>query len=595
MLRPMPLLQLKNITVAFGGPPLLDGVDVTVQSGERLCLLGRNGAGKSTLLKVMRGDLDPNDGEIIRDPGVRVAYLEQHVPADVDGSVLDVVVAALGHAARDRAFEQPARAAISRVGLNADAVFAELSAGMKRRALLARAIASDPDVLLLDEPTNHLDIDSIDWLERFLAKQARALVFVTHDRALLRKLATGILDLDRGRLSRWDPDYDVFLERKQGLLETEARTNRKFDKKLAQEEVWIRQGVRERRKRNMGRVARLREMRTERGGRRDVEGRVRMEAQAGDRSGRIVLRAKGLTFAYEGKSVIRGLDLDVMRGDRIGIIGPNGSGKTTLLRLLLAELEPDSGHVRKGVNLQVGYFDQLHAELDENATAAENVGEGASTVNVNGKSRQVVSYLNDFLFTADQARSPVRTFSGGERNRLLLARIFARPSNVLVLDEPTNDLDVETLEVLEDLLANYEGTVLVVSHDRELLDHVVTSTLVLDGTGGWKEYVGGYSDYVSQRAADAPKRKKSGGRRKGKARPVSPLSKEEKRELRELPARIEKLEEQQAALHEQMADPAFFKEAGDVIATAKKKLEDVEAAIQTAYARWEVLEEKRTG
>jgi len=559
----MALLQLKKVTVAFGGPPVLDEIDLAIE---------------------------PDGGEVIGASSVRVAYLDQQVPADLSGTVLDVAMST------QDVSEHAARAAISRLGLEADAQVAEVSAGLKRRTLLARALATEPDLLLLDEPTNHLDVEAISWLEDFLMRRRRALLFVTHDRAFLRRVATGILDLDRGRITRHEPDYDRYLQGKRSALAVEARGDRHFDKKLAQEEVWIRQGVRERRKRNMGRVMRLKEMRDKRGGRREVAGTVRMEAQSSAPSGRVVLRATDVSFAYEGEPIIAGLTCEIQRGDRVGIVGPNGSGKTTLLRLLLGELQPDAGGIRRGANLDVAYFDQLHAHLDDDVSAAENVSDGASTVKVNGKERQVISYLRDFLFDADQARGSIKRFSGGERNRLLLARLFVRPSNVLVLDEPTNDLDVETLEVLEDLLGEYKGTILVVSHDRELLDHVVTSTLVLEGGGRVGEYVGGYSDWLHQKKTHAtaarPKKRKKGA---PKPRATSPLDRDEKRELNVLPGRIEKLEADLAALHEQMADPAFFERGGNKITAAKVRLKQLEADIASGYERWGALEQKRDG
>ncbi|MDF1700406.1 MAG: ATP-binding cassette domain-containing protein [Planctomycetota bacterium] len=489
----MALLQLQDLTVSFGGPPILDGIDLTIEPGEHLALLGRNGAGKSTLMRVIMGTQEPDEGRIIGRSSCRVAYLDQQVPHDLTGTILDVVMSAPGVA------EHAAKAAISRIGLDPWDWVPDVSAGMKRRTLLARALATEPDLLLLDEPTNHLDIEAIAWLEDFLLRRRRALLVVTHDRAFLRRVATGILDLDRGHITRFGPDYDQYVARKSGSLAAEARGDKQFDKKLAQEEAWARKGVRGRRKRNMGRVNELEEMRTTRSERRDVAGSVKIEAQSSAPSGRIVLRAKDVSFAWPDGPSIEGLTTEIQRGDRVGIIGPNGTGKTTLLRLLLGEIEPTSGTVQQGTNVDIAYFDQLHAHLDESLSAADNVGEGSSTVLVNGKERQVISYLRDFLFDADQARGSITSFSGGERNRLLLAKLFVKPSNLLVLDEPTNDLDVETLEVLEGLLAEYEGTILVVSHDRELLDHVVTSTLVLEGEGRVGDYVGGYSDWLTQR------------------------------------------------------------------------------------------------
>jgi len=591
---PMPLLQLKTVTVTFGGPPVLDAVDLVVQPGERLCVLGRNGAGKTTLLRVLRGDLSVDAGDVARSAGTRTALLTQHVPDDMSGTVIDLVRRAPGVRPRLSVEEHRARAAISRVGLAPDDDVASLSAGLKRRALLAGAIACDPDLLLLDEPTNHLDIEAIAWLEEFLGRRKQALVFVTHDRAFLRNVATGILDLDRGRLVRFPADYDAYSERKQGSLDVESRSDAVFDRKLAGEETWIRQGVRERRKRNMGRVRRLYELREERRSRREVGGTVLMSAQSAAPSGRLVLAAKDVSFSWGDAPTIRDLTTTVMRGDRLGVIGGNGSGKTTLLRLLLGDLSPQTGEVRRGVNLEIGYFDQLHAELDPDATAADNVGGGGSTITVNGRTRNIIGYLKDFLFTEDQVHSPARVFSGGERNRLLLARLFARPSNLLVLDEPTNDLDVETLAVLEDLLAEYPGTILLVSHDRELLDHVVTSTLVIEGGGVVSESVGGYTDWLSRRASKpvepGPRKKRREPAKK--PRPRSSLTWAERKELEDLPARIEVLEAEQARRHDEMADPAFFRKDGAEIAEARAALASVDAELATTYERWEALEER---
>ncbi|MDJ0520716.1 MAG: ATP-binding cassette domain-containing protein [Planctomycetota bacterium] len=586
----MPLIQLQKATVAFGGPPVLDGVDLVIDRGERLALLGRNGAGKSTLLQLLQGTLHPDAGAVVREADVSIASLEQHVPADLHGTVHDLALEGSG------ADAHAADAAITRVGLDPAARVDQLSAGLKRRALLARALVSDPDLLLLDEPTNHLDIDSIEWLEEFLRRQNRTLLFVTHDRAFLRRLATGILDLDRGQLTRHPADYDAFLERKEAELSVEARSRRQFDRKLAEEEVWIRRGVRERRKRNQGRVRRLQDMRSEREARRERGASVRMQASSAAPSGRIVVRTENLGYGWEGAPIVSGLTTEILRGDRVGIVGPNGSGKTTLLRLLLGELRPQEGRVRLGTNLEIAYFDQLHATLDEDRSAADNVSGGDQTVRVGGRERHVVSYLGDFLFTADQARGGIRHFSGGERNRLLLARLFCRPSNLLVLDEPTNDLDVETLEVLEDLLAEYDGTILVVSHDRELLDHVVTSTLVLEDDGVVGAYVGGYSDWLAQRGDDAPR--PPAPKKPDKPAPkraTSRLSREEKQALRDLPARIEKLEAGQARLHDILADPTFLKGPGEKIAEARQRLTEFDAAIAQAYARWEELESKQAG
>ncbi len=585
----MPWIQLKGVTVAFGGPPVLDGVDLHLERGERLCLLGRNGAGKSTLLRVLQGEIELDDGEILRPPGLRVASLPQDVPPSLSGTVFDAVAEGATDAAD---LERTVKTSVSRMGLDTKADVATLSAGLKRRVLLARALASDPDLLLLDEPTNHLDVDSIRWLEEFLRRQGRTLLFVTHDRAFLRRLATGILDLDRGRLTRWDADYDLYRDRKEEVLATEARQDALFDKRLAQEEVWIRRGVRERRKRNQGRVRRLQDARGARRDRRELPGAVRLEAQTAGASGRIVAQTKDLSFSWGDEPFVKDLTTTILRGDRVGIIGPNGSGKTTLLQLLLGELKPTKGHVRLGVNREVAYFDQLHNVLDDTATAADNVTGGRPTVEVNGKTRQVVSYLRDFLFTADQARGPIGAFSGGERARLALARLFARPSNVLVLDEPTNDLDMETLELLENLLVDYPGTLLLVSHDRELLDDVVTSTFVVEGKGVIREFVGGYSDAMRQRGVEERPPKPKRERPAKSPRPRPALSREERGELRELPQTIERLEGEQSTLHAEMAGPAFFKRAGGAIAEAKSRLARIESELAAAYARWETLESK---
>ena len=586
------LLQLKSITVAFGGPAVLEDVNLTVERGERLCLLGRNGSGKSTLMRVIHGSLEPDDGRVIIESRARVAMLDQRVPSDLTGTVEEVVTSGAGCTPHRTTEPHVARATLSRAGLDGRLDVGTLSAGLRRRVLIASAIASDADVLLLDEPTNHLDLDSIAWLESLILREQKTILFVTHDRAFLRRIATGIVDLDRGNVSRFEADYDKYLDRKQSSRETESRTRAQFDKVLSQEEAWIRQGVRERRKRNIGRVSRLEGMRAAHQARRSESDTARMTAQEAGRTGRKVIEAKDVTFAWDGRPIVSSFSTRIMRGDRIGFMGPNGSGKTTLVRLLLHELEPTSGVITHGTNLEVAYFDQLHATLDPSKSVADNIGDGSATITVNGKTRQVIGYLAEFLFTADQARNPIAHLSGGERNRLLLARLFARPSNVLVLDEPTNDLDVETLEVLEDLLANYGGTVLIVSHDRELLDHVATSTLVMEGKGRVGEYAGGYSDWLRQCKPLATATKAKSKKRKAKVptKHLPKLSKEERKELRELPARIERLEHKQAALHATMADPTYFQQSGDALARDKATLASLDASITAAYARWEDLD-----
>src|SRR5687768_1690860 len=529
----MPLITLQNVDYGVGGPLLLDDAGLSIEPGERIALIGRNGAGKSTLLKLLDGELHPDDGEVRVETGVRVARLEQEVPAGAAGDVFDVVAEGLGelgawlaefhhlsHAdpvdmdalarvqARIEAVhgwsaDQRVVETLTRLDLDGDASFAGLSGGLKRRVLLARALVCAPDVLLLDEPTNHLDIAAIDWLEGFLKAWAGALVFVTHDRRFLRALATRIVEIDRGQVTSWPGDWANYERRREERLNAQAQENARFDKLLAQEEVWIRQGIKARRTRDEGRVRRLKAMRSERSDRRDLTGNVRMEVAQGESSGRKVIEAKDVSFAYGGQPVVRDLSTVVMRGDRIGLIGPNGSGKTTLLKLLLGELAPTTGEVKIGSNIQVAYFDQYRATLREDWNAIENVAEGRESVEVNGRHKHVIGYLQDFLFTPERARAPITRLSGGERNRLLLARLFAQPSNLLVMDEPTNDLDVETLELLEELLADYPGTLLLVSHDRDFLDNVVTSTVVMEGGGRVGEYVGGYSDWERQRPAAA--------------------------------------------------------------------------------------------
>ncbi|HEV3344422.1 MAG TPA: ATP-binding cassette domain-containing protein [Pirellulales bacterium] len=591
----MAILTLREVSLDFGGPPLLDRVDWTVDRGERICLLGRNGEGKSTLLKLIDGELSPDRGEIVRQQGLRVARLPQEVPQGTGGSVFDEVAAGLRAAGQEvPGAEHRVEAVLSRMELPPEAMFPSLSAGMKRRVLLAKAIVGEPDILLLDEPTNHLDIDAICWLEDFLLRFGGTLIFVTHDRALLERLATRIVELDRGRLFDWRCDYPTFLERKEAALAAEARQNELFDKRLAQEEVWIRKGIEARRTRNEGRVRALKAMREERRRRRDVQGVARIEAQQGEASGRLVIEAKGVSFAYGQRLVIQELTTSIMRGDKVGIIGSNGSGKTTLLRLLLGELSPRQGTLRHGTRLEVAYFDQLKATLDEERTVQENVTD-YETITFNGQSRHILGYLQDFLFMPERSRTLVRFLSGGERSRLLLARLFTKPSNVLVFDEPTNDLDIETLELLESLLAEYQGTVLLVSHDRAFLNDVVTSTLAIEAGGTIHEYAGGYDDYLLQRPAarsapiclPAPVATKAA--RPQQERPPK-LTHKEKQELAALPRRIEILEAQRRDLHDAMSNPAFYQRPGTEIAQDNAKLFSLEQELIAAYDRWEALE-----
>ncbi len=590
----MALLGLRDVSLAFGGPRLLDHVDWQVERGERVCLLGRNGEGKSTLLRLIEGRIGPDAGEVFRQQGLRVARLTQEVPEGRLGTVAEEV--AEGLADREVTATGPdhrVEAILSRMGLDGEARFESLSAGMKRRVLLARAIVAEPDVLLLDEPTNHLDVEAIRWLEEFLLRYDGTLVFVTHDRALLARLATRIAELDRGRLYDWDCDYPTFLKRKEEVLAAESRQAALFDKKLAQEETWIRKGIEARRTRNEGRVRALKAMRDARAQRRERLGRARMQAQEAEQSGGLVIRAEGVGFAYGDRPVIRGLSTAIMRGDKVGIIGPNGAGKTTLIKLLLGELEPMEGTVRRGTNLEVAYFDQSRAALDESRTVQQNVSE-YDTIPIDGQPRHVLGYLQDFLFPPERSRTLVKFLSGGERSRLLLAKLFTRPSNVLVLDEPTNDLDIETLELLEGLLVEYQGTVLLVSHDRAFLDDVVASTLAIDADGTVREYDGGYADYLRQRqAAAAPATKPAASVEKGPKAPGERArgpSYKEKRELEALPSLIERLETARSELHEAMADPAFYRKDGGEIAGANARLAKLDEELAAAYERWEALE-----
>ncbi len=633
----MALLRMRGVSVGFGGPALLDGVEFTLERDERVCLVGRNGAGKSTFMKLITGEIVADGGEIVREDGLRVARLEQEVPAGTEGSLYDLVADGLGrvggllrdyhHISQELAeaheneallkrlmhiqseleaqggweLTQKVESALSRLGLDPETPFNTLSGGLKRRALLARALVGEPDVLLLDEPTNHLDIEGITWLEEFLLGYRAALLFVTHDRRFLQRLATRIIDLDRGRLTSWPGDYATYLKRKQEVLEAEEKQNALFDKRLAQEEVWIRQGIKARRTRNEGRVRALEAMRHERAQRREQQGKGRMALQGADLSGKLVVEAQGVSFDYQGKPVIQGLDTAIYRGDKIGIIGPNGAGKSTLLRLLLGQLTPSSGQIRLGTHLEVAYFDQHRAALDENQTVRDNVGQGRDSLTINGKSRHIMSYLQDFLFSPERANGPIRALSGGERNRLLLARLFTQPANLLVMDEPTNDLDIETLDLLQELLLDYQGTLLLVSHDRAFLDEVVTGTLAFDDGARVNEYVGGYSDWLRQRptpGSEAPPPQATASAAPKANPPSAPstnrtrkLSYKEQRELETLPQTIEALESEQAAIHSRMSEADFYNQSSEAISATGNRLEALEAALSKAYARWEELEE----
>jgi ATP-binding cassette subfamily F protein uup len=640
----VPLLTIDRVSLAFGHLPLLDNATLQVEPRERVCVLGRNGSGKSTLLRILSGEQRPDAGTVWRQPNLRVARLDQDVPLAAHLPVFDVVAQGLGglselvlayhHAAvavaedatatsLDRLgrlqheleerdgwrIEQRVELVLSRLNLPADAVVDTLSGGWRRRVLLARALVAQPDLLLLDEPTNHLDIDAITWLEDFLADYSGAVIFVTHDRAFLQRLSTRIVEIDRGRVTSWPGDYATFVRRKDEWLANEAVLQEKFDRKLAEEEAWVRQGIKARRTRNEGRVRALLAMRAERAARREQAGTARMQMEAADPSGRLVFEAKQVAKSFGGAPVVAEFSTRVMRGDRIGLIGPNGAGKTTLLRLLLGELQPDAGEIRTGVNVQVAYYDQQREQLDPEATVFDTIGEGNDTITVNGRTRHVNGYLADFLFPPERARSPVKALSGGERNRLLLARLFTRAANVLVLDEPTNDLDLESLELLEAQLAEFPGTLLLVSHDREFLDNAVTSTLVFEGGGRIQEYVGGYRDWIRQRdrarlaTTHAEEAVTGLVRQQAKAEPAATdrpresaarrrLTFNEQKEFAALPARIDALEAEIRSLDEAVAGPEFYKEGAADITRTLARAEEARRELDEAYARWIDLEPK---
>ncbi len=620
----MSLIQLLNVDFSVGGPLLLEQVDLSLDTGERVCIVGRNGAGKSTLLKLIAGDLHPDDGEIRLQGGTRIARLTQEVPQDTAGSVFDVVADGLGELGHllaryhhlleagdmdalgdvqsqiesQNAWDLDSRVqqVIERLELPADTDFSELSGGMKRRVLLGQALVRDPNLLLLDEPTNHLDIEAIARLEGFLKGFAGSIVFITHDRSFLRSLATRIVEIDRGQVTSWPGDYDNYLRRREERLHAEAQANAHFDRKLAQEEVWIRQGIKARRTRNEGRVRALKAMRRERAERREQSGNARITVAAAQSSGRKVIDAKHVTQAYGGRTLLGDISTTIMRGDRVGIMGPNGAGKSTLLKILLGELKPQEGEVTLGTGLEVAYFDQHRSVLDDRLNALDNVAQGREYIELNGQRKHIIGYLQDFLFSPERARAPITRLSGGERNRLLLAKLFAQPSNLLVMDEPTNDLDVETLELLEELLNEYTGTLLLVSHDRDFIDNVVTSTLVLEGDGMVGEYIGGYSDWLRQKpvaAAAKPTPAKASAAAPVPAPPAAPkkkLSFKEQRELELLPAKLEELEAEIARRTAAMNDPKYFQQDAAAITRGNEELAKVQAQLDVAFARWEELE-----
>ncbi|MDH5517874.1 MAG: ATP-binding cassette domain-containing protein [Gammaproteobacteria bacterium] len=628
----MALIRLRDISFHMGEHKLLDKVSFSVEKGERICLIGRNGAGKSSLFRVIEGKMISDDGIIERSQDLSVASLAQEPSGSEDGSVFDVIAQGLGEAGKliaqyhdvshqmaenysdklmtemDRLqqkietidgwkLEQKVSAVITKMQLDPDVMFPSLSGGMKRRVMLAAALVTEPDLLLLDEPTNHLDIEAIKWLEDFLIDQKISLLFITHDRSFLKKLATKIIELDRGILTEWPGNYETYLLRKQEALEEEERHNALFDKKLAQEEVWIRQGIKARRTRNEGRVRALKELRNQRQARVEKQGSVSMQAQGGDRSGKQVVELTDVSFAYGDKKIVDHFSTLLLSGDKVGVIGANGAGKTTFLKILLGQLAPDSGDVKLGTNLQIIYFDQLRSQLEDDKTVIDNLAEGRESVEINGAQKHVIGYLGDFLFAPDRARSPVRMLSGGEKNRLLLAKLFLKPSNVMVLDEPTNDLDLETLDLLEELIANYKGTLILVSHDRDFIDKVVTSTIVMEGNGVLNEFIGGYDDWLRQRATLETANKTAAKKTAEKttapaaAAKAKKLSYKDKLALEKLPQLIEQLETSIEAMQGRMSAPDYFKCDAAAMASDKTELAKLEQELSQAYQQWESLED----
>ncbi len=626
----MSLIKIEKASLSYGLQVLLDKVDLTIDRGQRLCLIGRNGAGKSSLLKVLADEVDLDGGECIRQSGLRVARLEQDLPEADDRRVFDVVAGGLGEtgkllaafhelAAREAPdagalarlqqdiehrdgwqMQQQVEETLSRLELSGDRYMRELSGGWRRRVALAKALVVNPDLLLLDEPTNHLDIAAIDWLEKQLLNFRGALVFITHDRALLQALATHIAELDRGHLRYWAGDYTSYLEYREQALAEEARHNALFDKKLAEEETWIRQGIKARRTRNEGRVRALKALRRERSERRDVIGKASFTLAGGDASGKLVAELDSVSYGYGDKPLVRDFSTRIMRGDRIGLVGANGAGKTTLLKLILGQLVPQAGQIRLGTQLQVAYFDQLRDQLDLDKNAVDNIAEGRDFIDLNGKSKHIYSYLSDFLFTGERARTPLRALSGGERNRVLLAKLFSKPANLLVLDEPTNDLDVETLELLEELLTDYEGTVLLVSHDRAFLNNLVTSVIAFEGRGDVREYVGGYDDWLRQGGRwtqpDAPvafentdKAPRQAPDEKRSARSKK-LSYKLQKEFDELPVLIESLEARVAELESVVNADGFYQRFPADIDQGLQALARAQADLDAAFERWAELE-----
>ena len=626
----MSLIRFEDLSLDFGEQKILTGAEFAIEPGERICLIGRNGAGKSTTLKLITGQLEPDHGEVVRKSGLVVSQLAQSLPEEMHQRVHDVVRSGLTgiqalldeyqrRSAEDLDrqglldlqllhqqidahggwnIEQRVESTITELDLPAEKKMSELSGGWKRRVALARALVQKPDLLLLDEPTNHLDIVTIQWLENVVYSYEGSVLFITHDRAFLQKLATRIVEIDRGKLTSWPGDYANFVRRKEKALEDEAREHALFDKKLEQEEIWIRQGIKARRTRNEGRARALMRMREERAKRVKKDGSARIHIEEADQSGRKVVRAKNVSYSFDGKPLIEGFSTRIMRGDRIGILGNNGVGKTTLLRLLLGDLQPQSGTIKHGTNIEIGYFDQLRESLDETRSVADNVGDGKTYIKLNGKDRHIVGYLKGFLFSPKRSQTPVRALSGGERNRVILAKLFTRPANLLVLDEPTNDLDMETLEVLEDRLTSYNGTLIVVSHDREFLDNVVTSVLVFESDGRVQEYVGGYSDWLRHGRLLAetenpvtPQVPPANDKTVRNATKPKKLGFNEQRELESLPERIERLESELAGLQRKMADRGFYAQPHDLVKPVLEQAEAMQHDLDLALRRWTELED----
>jgi len=632
----MSIFSIDGLSLAFGTHVLLDKANFSLEPGERVCLIGRNGTGKTTLMRLIQGEMQADEGDLRKKDGLIVSSLSQEVPHEAKGNVFDIVASGLGDTAKllqdynhvlhdvangdEKALKKMERIqhdlesvdgwslvqrveeTITRLQLSPDDLIEDMSGGLKRRIMLAKALVIDPDILMLDEPTNHLDIESILWLETFIKSYSGCVLFITHDRIFLQNVATRIMELDRGQLVSFPGDYQNYLRRKDEMLHAEEKANDLFDKKLAQEEVWIRQGIKARRTRNEGRVRALKAMRDERSQRKEVQGKAKLELDDKKNSGKLVVEVDNISYEYENKPIVKDFSTVIMRGDRIGIIGPNGVGKTTVLNLLLGRLAPQSGSVKLGTKLEIAYFDQLRDQLDEDKSIVENIGQGREFVTINGRDRHVFSYLSDFLFSSARAKVSVKALSGGERNRLLLAKLFTKPANLLVLDEPTNDLDSETLELLESLLIEYQGTLIIVSHDRAFLNNVITSSLVFEADG-INEYVGGYDDWLRQRkpiaSEQAPQTKKQSSSQ-GTAKPATPkmsvkLSSKEQRELDNLPGKIEKIETQQADLEAEIAQPDFYSQDQGAVARKLSELEAVNQQLETVYERWDELEEKKSG